>query len=633
MDVWIEMSSEYQKLLSNVRVFRDVQVIYVDSNREELKFFKDKKQTKAFSIKELTNFHNDKLIFLITDMLSLSWKSGDAFSLFSKLYRNIPLYIIQVLPYRLWRSTELKKASISTLSSKEPYPTSKSYSSEIDYLLKALGGDKNSLRLPLVNFELSYLKVIGKTLKAKEGNRIDGAILDFDDISEESKENSQKDLTAYERVDRFFSNSSPKAQKLAKSLTAVPLNLAIMRMIQEKIVGETGNIYIAEVINSNLLTKKNDIFQYDDEVHDVLFKLLGREQALDIVYKNSDYIQENLNTQFGFKALLRGDIDLDKIEMSDNDKVFASISCKILKSIGYDNLDKLGCEKKTKKRVLVDSDEVEDVEVTKEPNILTIKELKTIISQKENEKLEFKARWNQSIQELVRYILALANGSPKHIDETAYFIIGVDERNKNSFELKRDDVLVVFTELQELLKEYVKPEITGLLIEWYNLEEDNGVLVISIPPQNHLISLSKDLKTKKGVNKRETVYYRIGESIHVASPDVIREFDKAFNSNTKSNELLQCDEITKYVVKIKSKESTGSGFIVKLDSYPNNFFVFTAKHIFIDNYRSNEIDINMEEVLIDYKNEIMSPQSFIVLDADMIVFIFDNSVSSSIYNL
>ena len=211
MEVWEEMSREYQKLLTNVKVFKEVQVIYADTNKKNLKFFKDKKQTKAFNIKEITNFYNDKLIFLITDMLSLSWKRGNAFKIFAKLYKYIPLYIIQVLPYRLWRSTELKKASITTLNTKKPYPTSKSYNSEIDYMLKILGGDNNSLRLPLVNFELSYLKVIGKTLKAKDGNRIDGAILNFNNMRKKVEESSDISLSAYEKVERFFSNSSPQA--------------------------------------------------------------------------------------------------------------------------------------------------------------------------------------------------------------------------------------------------------------------------------------------------------------------------------------------------------------------------------------------------------------------------------------
>ncbi len=60
--------------------------------------------------------------------------------------------------------------------------------------------------------------------------------------------------------------------------------------------------------------------------------------------------------------------------------------------------------------------------------------------------------------------------------------------------------------------------------------------MLSIPPHGRLISLSKDLH---GLDKKGTVYYRQGESVRVASPEVIKDFEKAFGENRQENRQIE----------------------------------------------------------------------------------------------
>ncbi|HHD73096.1 MAG TPA: hypothetical protein ENL02_04250, partial [Epsilonproteobacteria bacterium] len=292
-------------------------------------------------------------------MRSASWRRGDTLEVLTRLYRTTPLFIVQVLPYRLWRGTLLRQASITTLSTSQAYPLNKNYNSEIDYLLKSpVLSDADNLKLPLINLDLSYLKIAGKSLQAKEGNRIDGAVFDIKHYKSDEVSTEHSRLNSQERIERFFANASPGAQELLISLSAVPLNFPIMRMIQEKVLGDTSNIYLAEVLNSNLLLKQSEMYEFvdtDDEegIRDILLKLLGREKALDILYKNSEYIEDNLNTQFSFKAMLLGDVDLEKIDFEPNDLIFASISCRILKSLGRDYAKRAGCTGTIKTKAII----------------------------------------------------------------------------------------------------------------------------------------------------------------------------------------------------------------------------------------------------------------------------------------
>jgi len=347
MRLWEEMIITYSQLLTNSGVFRSVKKIYIDADNKETIFYRDKHKLNRFSINEVNNFHNNKLFFVLSDMESKAWKEGNAFDVFSNLFKKVSLFMVHMLPYRLWKSTALNRASLAKLKTKEDYPINGDYISELDHMLKRLNDtNRRDVKLPIALFELESLKVMGYALQTKYDNTIDGAVINLNHRVE-AKENKKVNTSV--TIDSFFANASREAQKLMISLAAVPLNIPIMRMIQEKVIKDTKNIYLAEVLNSKLLVKNGDFFKFiNTEIHDELYKLLGREAALEIAYKNSDYIQENLNAKFGFKALLAGEVDLEEMDFSTNEKIFASISCKILKSLGVEYVKKSGC-KGTKK--------------------------------------------------------------------------------------------------------------------------------------------------------------------------------------------------------------------------------------------------------------------------------------------
>jgi len=91
---------------------------------------------------------------------------------------------------------------------------------------------------------------------------------------------------------------------------------------------------------------------------------------------------------------------------------------------------------------------------------------------------------------------------------------------------------------------------------------------------------------------------------------------------------MKCDNIANYRVKIVyRKKEEASGVIVKLDEFPNNFFVLTSKHTFDDTIVIDEVSI------LDNQNNIIPFKSFIVLSLDIVVFIFENVACSAIKSL
>jgi len=167
---------------------------------------------------------------------------------------------------------------------------------------------------------------------------------------------------------------------------------------------------------------------------------------------------------------------------------------------------------------------------------MTSEELKEIIKNGENAKVDFKREWYKKEDlkgEFVKDILALTNGDIHSIDKIAYLIIGITDNTKEFYDFDSSSIknLGRFKkQLLDILNGYSQPEFTSLDIEWVEFG-DGDVLVLSIPPRGTLLSLSKDLKLKNGTDKKGTVYYRAGESIKVASADIIRDFEKAFEKN------------------------------------------------------------------------------------------------------
>jgi len=181
---------------------------------------------------------------------------------------------------------------------------------------------------------------------------------------------------------------------------------------------------------------------------------------------------------------------------------------------------------------------------------MDIEQLSKLIKQKENPKLDFKRQWYWSRNtpedkleslwgECVKDILALTNGHPDYINETAYLIIGIEDETKrvSTFDIPTDKQGNIYSEsklqqtLLSKLNTYAQPEFIALNVNYIDVEE-NIIIVISIPPRGKLLSLAKDLRFRnKSIDKKGTTYYRIGEEIRIVSAQIFDDFLKARGEN------------------------------------------------------------------------------------------------------
>ena len=187
-----------------------------------------------------------------------------------------------------------------------------------------------------------------------------------------------------------------------------------------------------------------------------------------------------------------------------------------------------------------------------------------LIHNGEHSKVDYKREWYWNDDtpkdikklrygELVKDIFSLTNGDKYSINDTAYLVIGIDDKTRQvyDFDFPKDHESNNINEeklkqdLLQKLNTYSYPEFIALDVSYYALE-GNQVIVISIPPRGELISLLKDLKyQRKGkiqIDPIGTIYYRRGESNHSATENIIEDFKRAYQKEYRQ-EILRLVEL------------------------------------------------------------------------------------------
>ena len=250
-------------------------------------------------------------------------------------------------------------------------------------------------------------------------------------------------------------------------------------------------------------------------------------------------------------------------------------------------------------------------------------DLEELLKQKENSKLDFKRQWYWNVDtpsnkmemfwgECIKDILALTNGNPHNVNETAYLIIGIEDESKNTcqFDLPKDKSEKIFTEsklqqtLLSKLNTYAQPEFTALHVEYKSFQK-HKVIVISIPAREKLISLSKDLKHKSGTDKKGTTYYRVGEEIRVVSSDIYEDYSKARQDNFQ--------DISKIIEQLGGSEENflkkyfGGDYIVALENpqtYTNLKYKLLTVNITLDSVLKEKEDLKVKIKLQEFDDEV-----------------------------
>jgi len=179
--------------------------------------------------------------------------------------------------------------------------------------------------------------------------------------------------------------------------------------------------------------------------------------------------------------------------------------------------------------------------------------LKRIIQQPEGLKLDFKQEFyhldltdrearNRQWDELIKDVLALANGNVNIAGETGYIIFGVADKAKEDGTREVFDVGTIKVTRQQILDKVnscSNPPLPDIECDLLLLDTQR-VFVVSILPTPYIHETTKRLITSKGQSFPEhTVFIRRGEGTHMASMAEIQSISAEKQRSVRSRSLVK----------------------------------------------------------------------------------------------
>ena len=333
MFIWEETLQIFLEKLKIYAYFRNIKVLYIDAQDVDAPIYMTKRKTHKVNL-NVSNSDGHALMFVISDFIAPAWRKGNL--LFKVFERNekLPTSLINMLPRRMWNGTILANANFSKIHNPKKTLKSTFVTSEIDDEY-----DEVLYKLPIVNFSLEDFNDLSHFIIGSKANLCTALVASKEEILYE-EEHKKVELTAQERVQRFFENASYVAHELALYFSITThLNFDIMKMIQHNMLPNSQQIHLAEVFVGGLIDKSsNEVFykfitdKNDFSVRDILLDRLGDYKAMATLKKNSEFIAQNLGSSLDFMALLHG--DFNKSEWSKEDEAFAEIARSVFDKIG-----------------------------------------------------------------------------------------------------------------------------------------------------------------------------------------------------------------------------------------------------------------------------------------------------------
>jgi hypothetical protein len=176
---------------------------------------------------------------------------------------------------------------------------------------------------------------------------------------------------------------------------------------------------------------------------------------------------------------------------------------------------------------------------------MEISQLKILLADSENPKLEFKSQWycntdqldDKGWGEFLKDLITLANGNSGFAGQSGYLIIGASDEDprigqqREISNVARNGMLSNLQKLRETtlrkLRETCSPSPADINLNFIEVEGKH-LLIIEVPPPVDAVKLDRDLNTRGMRFKKGTVLIRVGQDVGVADPAEINNLRKGY---------------------------------------------------------------------------------------------------------
>lgn len=345
MVLWRRTVQELEEFFQHYGIFRNVRVWGIGLNDKQNLYLRS--PLRNHQPRELIDLQGRRLIFLISDFVDRLWYQEPILQILEEWSNSNPVAVLQMLPEWLWSGSALSIHTPALLTNSEGNTINRNFNALVNRLYQRRGLDQG-IRLPVFSLEedlfTSELKQINcwsRMLAGSEDTGAIGYVLRKDLLKQERGETSKP--TAQQRVDGFRENASPLARQLAGLLASAPvITMPVVRLIQESMLTESGQIHRAEVFLGGLLTPTvpitpetdPELLYYDfiPDVRNQLSKFVAIPERDEVIDRVSRYVAQGLGVSLReFIGYIK---DSNKLkgenEISSIIKPFARITKEIL---------------------------------------------------------------------------------------------------------------------------------------------------------------------------------------------------------------------------------------------------------------------------------------------------------------
>ncbi|MER5753245.1 SAV_2336 N-terminal domain-related protein [Streptomyces sp. NPDC002088] len=343
MAVWDRAVSEFRALLQTAGAFRSVQDWTLPSEQSRslgvvLRRGLPSAPSATYSSPgELVDPNGRRVVLVVSDCISPPWSDGTLDQLLRLWGRTGPVAIVQPLPRRMWDRCGLNLHEVKLRSHAPGAANARlATTSRLSPDAPVAG-----MPVPLLMLDPRSLGPWASLTSGESSNfdalvtLVDGSARPVRPAGPASPKPSPTEL-----LEDFRSSASDEAFKLTVYLSAVPLSLPVMRIVQRLMLPDPHPSQLAEIQLSGLLVRTEDsagargdhiVFDFLPGVREALQDGLGRKAARRILELVSTYLSERYDSPVHFPALLHGD-DTAVAHLREH-QPFAEVSAQVLRLI------------------------------------------------------------------------------------------------------------------------------------------------------------------------------------------------------------------------------------------------------------------------------------------------------------
>ena len=362
--VWEASLAEFQRVLERQGAFRHIRTWQISTSKTgdpQLRSLPVNAPTKRSnttaepkapsqasplrSPKELIDASKRGLVMYVSDCRSELWHSGKIHQWLKLWGLHGPVTLVQLLPERLWQQTALKagfRVQVSAFSRGVENNKLRRFNVPLRYQEEA----SSMLTLPAITLTEEAITQWAQVVMAAGQQRLPARLFDMDLVENAARLQDEEwaviePETPADRVELFEATTSAPAQRLARLISVVPVELPVIHIIQRAFFKDKASpVHVAEVYNSCLI-KQLDAADAEGPKYDFetgVRSLLNRQNLIDESFDVLDVVSQEIARSLGFEitsftALLLPDI-ADSEQAQAAILPFAQIATDVLYRLG-----------------------------------------------------------------------------------------------------------------------------------------------------------------------------------------------------------------------------------------------------------------------------------------------------------